>query len=425
MTDKVWTKRLLMALGGLVVVTSGGCGKDDKTAPPPSANCPAGLTSCGDSCVDAAVDPANCGACGTACSDGESCVAGQCSSACGAGTTDCGGACVDTALDPANCGSCGTACAAGELCSAGGCGLECVGGTALCAGACVDTNVDPANCGGCGVSCSAGETCVGGACEIVCSGGLTGCGGACIDISQSKNNCGGCGNACGAGELCVGSSCQAGALYGIVGRTKTVGDLYTIDPATGVGTSVQTMALPYAGLTFDDDGLLYGIVPDFDNKGGLVHQINIATGKAIVVALGGYEPRGLTRHSPGVFLTCGLNDNHQYATLSFGDAVPVAIDLPAGDCDHRTSFATDAAGTIFYTKSSTSELGTIAPDGTETQIATFADSSYRTGLSFHNGTLYAVEKATGNLVSIDTATAAVTTIGAAPTDLKALASTAP
>ena len=33
----------------------------------------------------------------------------------------CGTACVDVSMDPANCGACGTACAAGEMCNAGTC----------------------------------------------------------------------------------------------------------------------------------------------------------------------------------------------------------------------------------------------------------------------------------------------------------------
>ena len=50
--------------------------------------CPTGWTLCGGQCVDARLDAANCGACGTACGAGEACRAGACTScaaACGDG----------------------------------------------------------------------------------------------------------------------------------------------------------------------------------------------------------------------------------------------------------------------------------------------------------------------------------------------------
>ncbi|TAK25189.1 MAG: hypothetical protein EPO40_22715 [Myxococcaceae bacterium] len=66
---------------------------------------------------------AHCGACGRACSTGQTCVAGACvSNTCGTGLTPCpGNVCRDLARDPANCGACGRACAAGQLCTASTC----------------------------------------------------------------------------------------------------------------------------------------------------------------------------------------------------------------------------------------------------------------------------------------------------------------
>lgn len=42
------------------------------------SGCPSGTIRCDDACVDPARDPANCGACGTACAEGEVCSAGLC-----------------------------------------------------------------------------------------------------------------------------------------------------------------------------------------------------------------------------------------------------------------------------------------------------------------------------------------------------------
>jgi hypothetical protein len=100
---------------------------------------------CGDTCVGTQTDPKNCGSCGSACTQGNVCVAGSCM--CPAGAVTCNGACTFLAGDPANCGACGNACGAGNVCSNGNC-FACTGGdagtpsqcerTALLAG-CIDT----------------------------------------------------------------------------------------------------------------------------------------------------------------------------------------------------------------------------------------------------------------------------------------------
>jgi hypothetical protein len=70
-------------------------------------------------CVDTTSNPANCGACGHACSSGQSCQSGTCT--CGAETNDCNGTCVDVLVDPANCGGCGKACPTYQFCQNGSC----------------------------------------------------------------------------------------------------------------------------------------------------------------------------------------------------------------------------------------------------------------------------------------------------------------
>ncbi|MBI4701343.1 MAG: SBBP repeat-containing protein [Deltaproteobacteria bacterium] len=115
---------------------------------------------------------------------------------------------MDTALDPANCGACGNACAQGELCSAGNCGLECAGGTTKCGSACVSTQNDPAHCGGCGKACAGGEACSAGKCVLACGQGLANCGGKCVDTQSDAANCAGCGKACAG--TCAGGACHSG-----------------------------------------------------------------------------------------------------------------------------------------------------------------------------------------------------------------------
>ncbi|MBI4699604.1 MAG: hypothetical protein HY744_00315 [Deltaproteobacteria bacterium] len=191
--------------------------------------CTGGTTLCGDACTDTSLDRKNCGSCGTQCGSGEVCSAGQCAVDCLGGTTKCEDKCVDTALDPANCGSCGNACVPGEVCSASKCALECHGGMTECGNKCVDTLLDPANCGGCDQACVEGEVCAGSKCALECDGGVK-CGPKCVDTQTDGANCGGCGNACKNGEVCSAGQC---ALQ-CVGGTVKCGNVCTntkFDPA--------------------------------------------------------------------------------------------------------------------------------------------------------------------------------------------------
>ncbi|MBI4701277.1 MAG: hypothetical protein HY744_08980, partial [Deltaproteobacteria bacterium] len=169
--------------------------------------CAGGTVKCGGKCVDAQLDPANCGSCGNACGQDAVCSGGACQLQCGGGTTKCGGKCVDVQLDPANCGSCGKACGQGDVCSLGACQLQCTGGTTKCGNGCVNLQLDPANCGSCGKACAGGEICTSGACQLQCAGGTSKCGGKCADLQIDPANCGSCGKACGKDEQCAAGVC--------------------------------------------------------------------------------------------------------------------------------------------------------------------------------------------------------------------------
>lgn len=131
-------------------------------------SCNSTQTLCGTTCVDTQSDDANCGACGTVCPTGQTCMAGAC--ACASGQMLCGTGsaahCVDTQADNANCGACDTACPAAQTCTSGVC--ACPAGQTLCgtgsAAQCVNTQTDGANCGACGTTCSSVSTCTTGAC---------------------------------------------------------------------------------------------------------------------------------------------------------------------------------------------------------------------------------------------------------------------
>lgn len=172
---------------------------------------PVPCTKCGNDCVDTRVDPANCGACGTACGAGKICSAGSCKDNCPAAEKSCGGKCVDTQNDPLNCGACGMNCGAGMLCVAGACASSCPATQDVCGSKCVDKQLDPANCGMCGMACTAGQLCSAGACGATCAAPLVACNGKCVNVANDPANCGGCGTACNptntTASVCVAGTC--------------------------------------------------------------------------------------------------------------------------------------------------------------------------------------------------------------------------
>ena len=101
------------ALLGVLAALTGGMGVAEGRT-----RCPSGLTRCKvgkkKPCVDLTTDPAHCGACGTACAAGQTCVAGACTGTC-IPTCD-GRQCGDDGCG----GSCGQ-CGGGERCRDGRC----------------------------------------------------------------------------------------------------------------------------------------------------------------------------------------------------------------------------------------------------------------------------------------------------------------
>jgi hypothetical protein len=84
--------------------------------------------------------------CNPPCTNGNTCVGGQCACnagpACSSTTTCCSNGCKDLTSDPLNCNSCGKKCDAGDYCCKGNCQAP-------------DNN----NCGGCGMGCGAERCC--------------------------------------------------------------------------------------------------------------------------------------------------------------------------------------------------------------------------------------------------------------------------
>lgn len=232
----------------------GACGnacKDGEICWKAACGCPNGFTQCGDTCVDTRSDMENCGACGSLCSapaDDDPrwtcgpgfeppnttwvCGDSSCKLSCKPHFGDCnqlfcGDGCeIDLLSDPANCGACGNACSAEQTCSGGVC--MCEPGLTMCGpeiffegSSCVDLSRDPANCGSCGHQCpginseSGSPGCEGGVCTYVCTPGYANCNGRLVDgceanLMKDQKHCGDCATACNvaAGQPCISGECK-------------------------------------------------------------------------------------------------------------------------------------------------------------------------------------------------------------------------
>lgn len=186
-----------------------------------------------------------------------SCTGPNCAGTCEAGKTACGTTCVDVSADRLNCGACGKACADDQTCVAGEC--ACNPGLASCTGPggpiCSNVRSDRANCGSCGHACNGDETCFGGTC--VCPGASVTCGGTCTDPQTNNEHCGateGCGEGEGSAGVACGPHfyCNAGSCMTCASWTN-VDDVATGQKPGGIATAdlngdgkldmlVQTMA---------------------------------------------------------------------------------------------------------------------------------------------------------------------------------------
>ncbi|HEX2485016.1 MAG TPA: DUF4215 domain-containing protein [Myxococcota bacterium] len=184
-------------------------------------------------------------------------------------------------------------------------------------------------------------------------------------------------------------------LYGVSPSNGTGNrSLYTIDPVTGTGTLVGALGLATASaadIAFRADGVLFGWSEDTDD----LVTIDLGTGTATVVADSTLATAGsgLSFDATGVLYFAGNFDGQ--------DTDPDLVTI-----DPVTGLLADP-------------IGPLGP---------LADPDDRIGaLAFHpaTGVLFGIDKTTNNtaaaLITIDAATAAVTTLGPTSVGLDALA----
>jgi hypothetical protein len=186
-----------------------------------------GKKRCNGVCISIIDDPNNCGDCGFACDDGQTCVGGACF---GGG----GGLPIETPCDPAT-----DVCEAGLACDSPTtrhtCSSTVEGIDNWCClppGAACDTECDCCGnnfCDGGRCKCNPEDgNCSGGTCNSSddCSGNTPDCcDGTCVDTLSDPNNCGGCGAVCN-------GDCEAGTCVP-PDRCSNVGVCNTPPPACG------------------------------------------------------------------------------------------------------------------------------------------------------------------------------------------------
>lgn len=88
-------------------------------------SCEEGLTDCGGVCVNLQNNDSNCGQCGNACGESESCVEGECKETTPGELVDCNGEWVDLQTSTFHCGKCNRRCGPSISCEGGECRVDC------------------------------------------------------------------------------------------------------------------------------------------------------------------------------------------------------------------------------------------------------------------------------------------------------------
>ena len=144
-----------------------------------------------------------------------------------------------------------------------------------------------------------------------------------------------------------------GILYGSTGRNSATSphSLITIDKTTGAGTLVGSYVVgsteTMADLTFTSDGTLYGwLEPGSDD----LYTINTATGAATLVGNAGISTSGsgLAASSSNVLFFAGDGDDGLLRTISRTTGLPTTVATLDGSADIGISaLAFNSAGTLF------------------------------------------------------------------------------
>lgn len=158
-----------------------------------------------------------------------------------------------------------------------------------------------------------------------------------------------------------------GDLY-VVAKAGSVFTLATIDPSTGVCSGIAVLTEKFAGITFDDTGVLYGVTGDGANTPETVYSINTTTGALTLVAQPGtgFDGEAIAYNSnDGLLYRYGGGTLFQSIVPATGTTTPIFLDRPVDNFAHALVYrsATNdflfAAGDTLYTLQTNGILQTL------------------------------------------------------------------
>jgi len=237
----------------------------------------------------------------------------------------------------------------------------------------------------------------------------------------------------------------AGAqMYAASGSNGVSGHLYTINPATGamisdIGALTNAAGAPFGitGMAFMG-GTLYGSVAN-SSPNGAGTLVTINTANAQVTSIGSFFGGGTMSDITsigGTLYGWRAAGDHSLYTINTSTGVATLVGLSGNPGFGGGGLAANAAGTIFSSPNATSAnsgwtLGSFytvnSTTGALTSIGVHSGlSGAINAMDFSGSTLFGIMGNQGapsltNLVTINTANGAITTVGASINDLDALA----
>ncbi len=238
--------------------------------------------------------------------------------------------------------------------------------------------------------------------------------------------------------LIVCGAASAQTLYVATGSNGVNGQLFTVNPATAAFTLVGPILeagnpVSITGLAFDPNtNILYAVSSgNSPTDPRSFFSIDPTTGAATLIgASNGLQASDLAFNAAGVLFAWRQNLN-VLATVNLATGAPTSLGASGIAGTTGGGLAINAGGTAFL--SATTATGTLDTVNTGTGVGTTGPAitgapfpEAMNSMAFNGATLFAVNSDTGgvastHLVTINTATGAVTDIGALPNDTDAIA----
>ena len=188
-----------------------------------------------------------------------------------------------------------------------------------------------------------------------------------------------------AGETVIGGTAltadpAAGTLWGIL-RLDGAGssrELVTIDPSTGVATSIGNTGDAFASLAFDDMGRLFGVTGDGATTPESLFTLSQTDATATLFTMLGNGDDGeaiafnvddgLMYHASGRFELNDPVEGRIFETIDLDTLAITAVMLTTSDEEEISGLVYDGSGT-FLAVNIDAQLSTLGTDGVQTDIA--------------------------------------------------------